>query len=61
MEYLRKVFDSVNYLKLVEVLNSRGVRKMTRIIAQMYRGNGAFLQRTDSNKKRKELEYKHGL
>ena len=39
---LRKAFDSVNHLKLVEVLNNTGIPM--KIIANMYRGNRLYLQ-----------------
>ena len=42
---MRKAFDSVNHLKLVEVLNSTGIpMKITKIIANMYRGNRLYLR-----------------
>ena len=42
---LKKAFDSVNHLKLVEVLNSTGIpRKITRMITNMYRGNSSYLR-----------------
>ena len=42
---MRKAFDSVNHLKLVEVLNNTGIpMKITKIIANMYRGNRLYLR-----------------
>ena len=41
---LKKAFDSVNHLKLIEVLNNTGIpRKITKIVANMYRCNRLYL------------------
>ena len=42
---LKKAFDSVNHLKMIDVLNESGIpRKITRIIANMYRGNTLYMK-----------------
>ena len=42
---LKKAIDSVNHLKMIDVLNESGIpRKITRIIANMYRGNTLYMK-----------------